>query len=113
MAENVDRDGKNAQQRFEEIRTFFLAWLEGSGHARTELYYRPKPGEAREPTEEEIVKKWAAELRVPLNDILIGIQRAFEGAAAAQKVVTSFRWCVPQIVNRQVEMKESRVGSSY
>lgn len=81
MAENVDRDGKNAQQRFEEIRTFFLAWLESSGHSRTELYYRPKPGEAREPTEEEIVRKWAGELRVPLHDILVGIQNAFEGAA--------------------------------
>jgi len=113
MAENVDRDGKNAQQRFEEIRTFFLSWLEGSGHARTELYYRPKPGDAREPTEEEVVRKWAGDMRVRLNDILIGIQRGFEAGAEARKPVTSFRWCVPHIVGRLNEVRESRVGSSY
>ncbi|HLZ92950.1 MAG TPA: hypothetical protein VKQ28_14650 [Candidatus Acidoferrum sp.] len=111
MGEPVDRDKKTAQERFAEIRKFFLAWLEDSGHARTELYYRPKPGDSREPTEEEIVRRWAADLRIPLNDILIGVQRAFEGAAERGAVVTSFRYCVPQIVSRIQEMRGSRVGS--
>jgi hypothetical protein len=112
MSTAVDRDGKNEQERFVKIREFFLAYLEGYGNPRKELYHRPKPGDAREPTEEEIVRRWAGELRVPLNDILIGIQRAFEGAGERGAVVTSFRYCIPQIVNRQREMRESRVGAA-
>ena len=50
---NKDRDGKNEQERFEAIRNFFLGSLESYGNPRTELYYRPKPGDAREPTEED------------------------------------------------------------
>jgi hypothetical protein len=107
-----DRDGKNENERFAAIRDFFLESLKAYGNPRTELYYRPKPGDAREPTEEEIVRHWAAELRVRLNDILIGIERAFTLASERGAVVTSFRYCVPHIVNRQVEMRDSRVGSS-
>lgn len=113
MRDQVDREGKNEQERFVKIREFFLASLEAYGNPRKELYHKPKPGDAREPTEEEVVRRWAGELRVPLNDILVGIQRAFQSAAERGAVVTSFRYCVPQVMNRQIEMKESRVGSGY
>lgn len=110
MADKRDAAGKDAQQRFLEIREDFLARLADSGQSRTELYYRPKPGDAREPTEEEVVRHWAEQLGIPVNDILIGIQRAFEVAAEQGRVVSSFRFCVPQIVARLNEMRGSRVG---
>lgn len=106
MSAPVDRDGMSAEDRFAEIRKFFLAWLADSGHARTELYRSPKLGQC-EPTEEEVVRQWANDLNVRLNDVLIGIQNAF----GQGKLVTSFRYCVPQIVARVREMAESRVGS--
>ncbi len=105
-----DRAGKSAEQRFAEIREYFLACMEDAGHARKELYHRPKPGDAREPTEEELVRRWAGTLAVPVNDILIGIERAFVMAANRGQVVTSFRYCVPHILNRFAEMREMRVG---
>ncbi len=110
MSGEQDRNGKSAEQRFAEIRGYFLACMEAAGHARTELYYRPKPGDAREPTEEELVRRWAGTFAVPVNDILIGIARAFKLAAERGQVVTSFRYCVPHILNRFAEMRESRVG---
>ena len=105
-----DATGKTAEQRFAEIRKYFLEMLAFSGSSRAELYSRPKPGEAREPTEEEIVRRWAQAIHVSVNDICIGIQRAFMGAADRGQVVTSFRYCVPHIVARCNELRESRSG---
>lgn len=51
-----DAIGKTAEERFEEIRRMFLDMLALSGVSRTYLYSRPKPGDAREPTEEEVVR---------------------------------------------------------
>src|ERR1700730_3003473 len=106
-AEERDRDGENEQERFVRIRKYFLAWLEEAGHTRTERYNSPKFGKC-EPTEQDVVRSWAKEVRVPVNDILIGIDRAFTGAAERGAVVTSFRYCVPQIVGRLNEMRGSR-----
>lgn len=108
--EGKDRDGNTATERFAAIRAYFLQCLECAGHARQELYYRPKPGDAREPTEEEVVRRWANWLEVPLNDVLVGIQRGFMAAAERGQIVTSFRYCMPHIHSRLEEMKGSRVG---
>ncbi len=107
---NDQRDAKamNAEQRFAEIRAHFLACLKLSGVSRTELYCRPKPGDSREPTEEEVVRQWATELSVPVNDILIGISRAFDRACERGDVVTSFRYCVPHLVNCATEAVRRR-----
>lgn len=103
MSDQRDAKGMNAEQRFMEIRAHFLACLKLSGVSRAELYYRPKAGDMREPTEEEVVRKWAATLAVPVNDILIGISRAFDKACERGDVVTSFRYCVPHLVNVATE----------
>jgi hypothetical protein len=108
--ELLDKAGKNSQERFLAIRRCFLECLEISGHSRTELYYRPKPGDLREPTEEEVVRRWAEFVDVPVNDILIGIARAFLAAGDSGKIVTSFRYCVPHIQARLNEMRDARVG---
>ncbi len=110
MRPGFDAIGKTAEDHFEEIRRYFLECLKLSGLSRSELYYRPKPGDAREPTEFEQVRKWAQVLEVSVNDICTGICRAFDGAAARGHNVTSFRYCEPQIQARLTEMRESRVG---
>ena len=102
--------GKPVEERFAEIARYFLESLACNG-IRRELYSRPKPGDAREPTEEEVVRRWAAQVHVSVNDICIGIQRAFMAAADSGKVVTSFRWCVPHIVARCNELRDARVGA--
>jgi hypothetical protein len=109
MSDPWDKEGKNAEARFTEIRAHFLECLKFGGIDRKELYYRPKPGDAREPTEEEVVRKWAAGLNVPVNDILAGITRAFEMAGRRGDVVTSFRYCVPHIVNAATDALTRRV----
>jgi phage FluMu gp28-like protein len=109
---NKDATGKTAAERFEAIRKEFLDLLGASGHARTELYCRPRTGEkAQLPTELEQVRSWAAHLEFSVNDIAIGIQRAFQHAAASGHIVTSFSYCVPQIVARLNELRESRTGA--
>jgi len=105
-----DATWKSPQQRFEEISKFFLEMLAEHGNSRAELYYRPKPGEAREPTEEEVVRSWSNTVNVSVNDICIGIQRAFAAAAGRGHVVTSFRYCVPQIHTRLAELRDARAG---
>lgn len=92
-----DKKGKSAETRFAEIREFFLAKLRESGQTRAELYYRPKPGDAREPTEEEVVRRWAARTEIPVSWITAGIHNAFVTAEQLSAVVTSFRYCVPHI----------------
>ena len=99
MSDERDRNGKSAEERFAEIREFFLDKMRESGQSRAELYYRPKLGDAREPTEEEIVRRWAARTDIPASWICLGIQTAFETAAKLGAVVTSFRYCVPHITN--------------
>lgn len=106
----TDATGKNAEQRFREIREYFLEMLKLAGVSRSDLYHRPKLGEAREPTEEEVVRRWAENLRVPVNDIFMGIQRAFLAAIDRGQVVTSFRYCAPQIIARLNEVREARAG---
>lgn len=105
-----DAIGKTADERFAEIRRYFLEMLALHGSARMELYYRPKPGDSREPTEEDVVRHWAQQLGVPVNDICIGMHRAFAAALERRQVVTSFRYCVPHIITRLAELKEARVG---
>lgn len=101
--EKRDREGKTAEERFAAIREFFLEQLRQSGHARRELYKYPKPGAREAETEVDVVLQWASATAVRLNDILFGIQRAFELAAERGDVVTSFRYCVPQITNCATE----------
>jgi len=79
-----------------------------AGHARTELYYRTKMGDAREPTEEELVRRWAGALHVPVQAIEAGIQRGFDKAEELGQVVTSFRYCVPHLVNCATEALQRR-----
>jgi hypothetical protein len=105
-----DAIGKPSEERFREIRDYFLENLRLYGSSRTSLYDRPKPGDAREPTEEEMVRKWAECFEISVNDIRIGIDRAFSGAAARGVVVTSFRYCVPQIVARVHEVRANRAS---
>ena len=105
----TDATGKTAEQRFAEIRKYFLEMLAASGHSRTQLYSTVPAG--RILTEREIVMQWAACLQVSVNDILIGIQRAFQAAAERGHLVTSFNYCVPQIVARVNELRETRVGA--
>ena len=64
-----------------------------------------------EPTEEDVVHRWAEILAVPVNDIVIGIQRAFVAAGERGQIVTSFRYCVPHIQARIREKSETRAGS--
>lgn len=97
MEDLRDAKEKSTQERFAEIRQFFLAKLEESGQSRTELYYRPKPGDAREPTEEEIVRRWAARTALSIEWICAGIHNAFVTAGERGAIVTSFRYCVPHI----------------
>jgi hypothetical protein len=108
-----DMTGKNAEQRFVEIRKYFLDCLRFSGQGRQELYYRPKPGDAREPTEEELVQRWAQRLAVPVNEICIGIQRAFAAAAAARGAVLNFRECTAHIEKRTAELRDARAGEGW
>ncbi len=110
--EGLHRDaaGKTTEERFTEIRAHFLECLKLGGISRTDLYYRPKQGDAREPTEQEVVWKWADTHAVPVNDILVGITRAFEFASGRGDVVTSFRYCVPHIVNRVQETANARAA---
>jgi len=107
----TDATGKNAGQRYAEVRRYFLEMLGLSGHIRTELYYRPRTGPHKGlPTEQQLVRGWAESLEIPVNDICIGIQRAFQQAQANGQVVSSFAYCVPQIVARVGELREARVG---
>jgi hypothetical protein len=110
---NDDATGKNAEQRFVELRKYFLDCLVIGGQGRKELYFRPKPGEAREPTEEELVRKWAQTLAVPVNEICIGIQRAFALKAEMGQAVVNFRECVPQIQRRMSELREARAKEGW
>lgn len=95
------------EARFAGIRAYFLECLKLAGNGRTELYYRPKPGDAREPTEEEVVRRWAELEAVAVNDICAGIMRAFAHAAEHGQAVSSFRDCVPHI---QARLYETRAG---
>jgi hypothetical protein len=110
-----DRDaiGKTAEERFAEIRRHFLEMLSNVGISRSELYDHPKAGGAREPTEEELVRRYAELFAVSVNEICIGIARAFVLAreSGGPGVVTSFRYCVPQIERRIAELREARVGA--
>lgn len=105
----TDAIGKTPDERFAEIRRYFLDSLELAGQSRRELYYRPKPGDAREPTEEEVVRRWANMVQVPVNDIFIGIQRAF-ATAPEQGHIVNFRYCVPHIMARVEEKRDARAG---
>ncbi len=100
-----DATGKSADERFAAIRAFFLAQLALHGMTR-DLYSRPKPGDSREPTEEELVRRDAEDLNVSVNDICIGIQRAFDSGA----IVRSYRFCRPHIIARVKELRESQAG---
>jgi len=104
-----DSKGKSVEERFAAIREYFLASMKMAGHGRTELYYRPKAGDAREPTEEELVRRWAGAVAVSVEAIEAGVQRGFEKAAELGQVVTSFRYCVPHIVNCATEAAPRRV----
>jgi hypothetical protein len=105
-----DANGLRAEERFTRIRDYFFECMRFAGQSRPELYHRPKPGEAREPTEEEVVRRWADRLDVELRHVLIGINRAFVAAAERGDIVASFRYCVPQIVKRLSETRETSVG---
>jgi hypothetical protein len=107
-----DATGKNAEQRFVELRKYFLDYLALMGHARPELYNRPKLGDAREPTEEELVRRWAYRLDVPVNDIVIGINRAFARAFMAGGV-TNFRDCLMEIGKRVDEVRSARAKEGW
>ena len=104
----VDAIGKCIDERFAEIRAYFLECYRLQGDARTELHYRAKPGDAREPTEEEIVRRWAGLVAISVADIQIGMQRAFMEYAGKGWRVPSFRECVPQIQERMAEKREGR-----
>jgi hypothetical protein len=106
-----DAVGKKPEERFLEIERYFLEMLSVSGVSRAALYSRPKPGDAREPTEQQVALRWAHSVNVSVNDICIGIQRAFAAAAERRAVITSFRYCVPHIVARCNELRDSRVGA--
>lgn len=108
----IDATGKDSEQRFREIRRYFFELLAVAGNTRTELYWRPKAGDVREPTEEELVRRWADELRVSVNDIQIGMARGFltAGEQRPPHVVRSFRYLQPHIVARIAELREARAG---
>ena len=55
----TDAIGKTSEERFREVRAYFFELLSAHGQSRRELYSRPKPGDSREPTEEEVVRRWA------------------------------------------------------
>ena len=105
-----DATGKNADERFAMLRAYFFELLQLYGIRRKFLYAQPKPGDAREPTEEELVRKWAAHLEVPVNTIMQGMVAGFNVAAERGLVVTSFRYLEPQILARVNATAESRVG---
>jgi hypothetical protein len=94
-----------AQERYEWIRECFLQCLRETGQSRMNLYSTPKPGDAREPTEDELVRRLAGRLDVSLEDIRTGIYRAFGAAVHRGNLVTSFRYCMPQI---QTTLAEKR-----
>jgi hypothetical protein len=106
----VDAIGKSQEERFREIREYFMECLSLWGGGRRELYNRPRLGDAREPTEEDLVRRWAGTLTVSVNDICIGIQRGFAAAADRKCAVTSFRYLNPHIVARCAELRESQAG---
>ncbi len=112
-----DATGKNAEQRFVELRRYFLDCLAFAGVTRQatglELYYQPKPGEVREPTEEELVRRWAQTLAVPVNEIYIGIQRAFALKAEMGQTVKNFRECTAEIQRRMSELREARAKEGW
>jgi len=109
QAAQQDRNGLSIARRFELIRGYFLARLAASGVTR-ELYNRPKLGDAREPTEEELVRRFAEYTHIPLQDIEDGIERAFAVAGERGGAVTSFRYCQPQILIVVSLRAEARVG---
>jgi len=103
-----DAIGKTVDERFAEIRDEFLGLLMATGHARTTLYSERTSNHAF--SEEEVVRHWAGLVAVPVNDICIGIQRAFAEAGKRSAIVTSFRYCVPHIHARINELADARVG---
>jgi hypothetical protein len=98
---------REIEERFTELREYFLLCLKVCGQPRADLYFRAKPGDAREPAEEELVRRWAGFVNVPLAQIEIGIQRAFMAAAGKGEKIASFRDCLPHI---QARADESRNG---
>lgn len=102
---NSDATGKTVDERFELIRRYFLELSAEQGVTR-DLYYRPKPGDSREPTEAELVRRDAENLSLSVNDIAIAIQRAFDTGA----IVYSYRFCRPHIIARIKELRESQAG---
>ncbi len=108
----TDKTGKTADQRFLEIRAYFLEHMALSGQSRTTLYFKPPAGAPPGyMTETAIVRHWAEQMVVSVNDICIGIQRAFDQARNDAKFVTSFRYVQPHIVRRWNELREARVGA--
>jgi len=105
-----DATGKNADERFAALRNYFFELLAAFGGSRKFLYAQPKPGDAREPTEEELVRKWAEHLEVPVNTIMQGMVAGFNAAAERGLVVTSFRYLEPQILARVNATADTRVG---
>lgn len=112
MTHRPDRDatGKTPGQRFVMIRECFLEQMAASGQSRAELYSRPRPDSPDGMSEEQVVRHWAGQLQISVNDMCIGIRRAFEHARGESRFVTSFRYCQPHIVARWNELRESRLG---
>jgi len=108
MTHRPDRDatGKNVDERFALIRASFLQHLAATGQTRTELFKNARnPSEL---SEERIVRHWAAQMEISVNDMDVAIQRAFAAASDRGSMVTSFKYVQPHIVQRFQEITRSR-----
>jgi hypothetical protein len=98
--------------RFQQIEAWFLGALRERGIVRSPhaLYNRPKPGDAREPTEEELVRRIAEDRRIALDDVWHGINNAFLYARSKGNQVVSFRFCIGFIQARLDQTREAAAG---
>ena len=95
-----DDAGLTAAERFDQLREFFLARLKAHGYPRKELYTELRWGPWGHCSEEQLVRQWADQLRVPLRHILQGIEACYANAEERGMQITSFRFVIPWIIQR-------------
>lgn len=95
-----DDAGLTALERFEQLREFFLAKLKAHGYPRKALYTELRWSARGYESEEEVLRQWADDLKVPLRFIFQGIEACYANAKERRLQITSFKYTVPWIIQR-------------
>mgnify|MGYP001566574633 FL=1 len=95
-----DDSGLTALERFDQLRAFFLGKLKEHGFPRAELFQELRWGPWGYHSEEQLVRQWAEQLKIPLHHIRQGIDACYANADERRLQITSFRFVIPWIIQR-------------